>query len=370
MKTPAAVAYPDIDGFVLETVEIEDPRSDEVMVEIAAVGLCHTDLVFKTGAGNYPLPAVLGHEGAGTVVKVGSAVTKVSIGDRVAMTFRSCGHCDHCVEGQPAYCRTMPVLNYAGRRIDGTSALKTEEGTVSSNFFGQSSFAGHALCYERNLIPIPDDFPFALAAPLGCGIQTGVGGITRALHPPAGSAILITGGGSVGLSAVAGAVISGCAQIILVEPFEARRSLGSDLGATITIDPISVQDLSREVRAHAPMGVDFAFDTTGVPAVQQSCLQCLGAKGVFGFVGVAPPGTPVPGEANTIMTLGQTIRGIIEGDSDPDAFIPELIDHYYSGRLPIDRLVKTYPFDEINMAIADQHNGKCVKPVLTFNHNN
>ena len=366
MQVTAAVARTAGADFTIETVELDDPRPDEILVRIAAVGVCHTDLVAREGAMPFTLPAVLGHEGAGVVEKVGSAVTKVAAGDRVAISFRSCGVCGRCQSGDPAYCYAMPMLNYIGMRPDGTKALSQDGTAVSSNFFGQSSFATYALAYERNVLKLPDDIPFALAAPLGCGVQTGAGGVMLALAAPAGSSILITGGGAVGLSAVMGAAIRHCATIIVVEPLAARRDLALELGATHVIDPAVAPDLASAVRAAAPLGVDYAFDTTGRPEILTAVMACLAPKGVFGIVGIPPAGTPLPGDLGTVLTFGQTVRGIIEGDSDPDVFIPELIAHWRAGRLPLEKLVKTYPFADINAAIAAQHHGDCVKVVLTL----
>lgn len=363
MRINAAVARQGQAAFDLQTLELEDPRPDEILVRIHGVGLCHTDIAFKSFP-TYPFPAVLGHEGAGVVVSTGAEVTKVKPGDRVALSFRSCGACDRCQSGDPAYCRTMPMLNYIGARTDGSAALSDGDGPIASNFFGQSSFASHALTYERNVVLVPDDVPLELMGPLGCGIQTGAGAVMRSLACKSGSSLLITGGGSVGLSAVMGAGIQGCATIILVEPHAARRALALELGATHVIDPAVAADLAAAVREIAPLGVDYALDTTGIPALLQTTVQCLGSKGVFGVLGISPPGTPIPGDLAGLMTFGLTIRGIIEGDSEPEQFIPELIEHYRAGRLPFDKLIRTYRLSEINTALDDQHHGRCVKAVL------
>ncbi|KAB7741542.1 alcohol dehydrogenase catalytic domain-containing protein [Parvibaculum sedimenti] len=363
MKITAAVARAADADFSIEEVEIDDPRADEILVRVVGVGLCHTDLVFKA-AGLLGLPAVLGHEGSGIVEKVGANVSKVKAGDRVAITFRSCGECDRCQKGQPAYCRTMPMLNYIGMRPDGTKALHKGGEDVSSNFFGQSSFATYCLTYERNVVKVPEGVPLELVGPLGCGVQTGAGGIIRSLACEKGSSVLILGGGAVGLSAVMGAVVQGCGTIIVLEPHEARRKIAIELGATHTIDPKASPDLVAAVKEILPLGVDYAFDTTGIPAVVNATMNCLGSHGVFGIVGVCPPGTPVPGDLSTVITFGHTIKGIIEGDSDPDVFIPEMVELYKAGRLPFDKLIRTYPLADINKAIADQHHGDCVKVVL------
>ncbi len=364
METKAAVAYQGEAAFKIETVQMDELRADEIRVKVKGVGLCHTDLVFRSGAVEYPFPAVFGHEGSGVVEAVGADVTKVVPGDHVLMTFRSCGTCDRCDNGDAAYCRTMPNLNYAGRRGDGSSALSNQAGPVSSNFFGQSSFAAHSVTYERNVVKVPVHLPIELLGPLGCGIQTGAGAVMRSLNAQPNSAILIAGGGSVGLSAVMGSVIQGCSTIILVEPVAKRRELAMELGATHTIDPATTENLAEAVLEITPLGVDNALDTTGVPDVLSASLASLGSKGTLGLVGITASGTPLPGEVNALMTLGQSVKGIIEGDSDPDEFLPELLDLYEQGRLPIEKLIKTFKLSEINEAIADQHSGGCVKAIL------
>lgn len=364
MQITAAVAREASADFVIEQVELDAPRADEILVKIVGVGLCHTDLVGREGAFGIAFPAVFGHEGSGIVEEVGAAVTKVKKGDRVAITFRSCGHCHHCDDGLAPYCHTMPMLNYIGMRPDGTKSIHKDGEDVSSNFFGQSSLASHALTYERNVVKVPDDIPLELVGPLGCGVQTGAGGIIRSLACKAGSSLLITGGGAVGLSAVMGAKIRHCGTIIVVEPHAARRALALELGATHVIDPIASPDLVAAVRGIVEIGVDYAFDTTGRPDTLQAVMGCLGPHGTFGIVGVPPAGTPVPGDLTALITFGHTVKGIIEGDSDPDVFIPEMFEHYRAGRLPFDRLIRTYPLEQINQAIADQHHGDCVKVVL------
>jgi aryl-alcohol dehydrogenase len=363
MRINAAVARRGERDFAYETLELEDPRADEILVQIHGVGLCHTDLLIK-GIDQYSFPAVLGHEGAGVVVKTGADVRKVKTGDRVALTFRSCGACDRCQSGDPAYCRTMPMLNYIGSRLDGSKTLSDDKGPVSSNFFGQSSFASFALAYERNVIPVPDDVPLELMGPLGCGVQTGAGAIMRSLACKAGSTLLVLGGGAVGLSAVMGGRLQDCATIIVSEPHANRRALALELGATHVIDPAAEADLAAAVRRIVPLGVDYVFDTTGAAPVIQAGLQSLGSKGVLGIVGVASPGTPIPYDLTSLMSNGHTLRGIIEGDSEPDVFIPELIEHYRAGRLPFDKMIRTYKLSDINTAIEDHHSGVCVKAVL------
>lgn len=351
-------------AFEMRSLQLDEPREDEILVRVAGVGLCHTDIVAQQGAFGYTGPAVLGHEGSGIVERVGAAISDFAPGDRVAISFRSCGACPQCDGGYPSYCQTMPLLNYAGMRPDGSMAIADGGEAVHSNFFGQSSFATHALTYARNLVRIPEDFPLEMAGPLGCGIQTGAGAVMRSMACPPGSSLIVTGAGSVGLSAVIGGAIQGCTTIIVVEPHAARRALALKFGATHALDPAEHPDLAGSVRTILSTGIDFALDTTGRPELLSAVLLALAPRGLLGLVGVAKPGTMFPAEINKLMTYGHRVMGIIEGDSDPAAFIPELIEHYRAGRLPFDQMVTTYPLSEIEKAVHDQHAGHCIKAVL------
>jgi aryl-alcohol dehydrogenase len=364
MQITAAVARAREGDFRIETVELEDPRDDEVLVRIEAVGLCHTDLVFRDMETEVTLPAVLGHEGAGVVERVGANVAKVRPGDKVLLTFRSCGTCVRCAAEHSAYCRHLPELNFLGRRPDGSKAIRAGDEPVSSHFFGQSSFATHALAYERNLVRIDPALESAIYAPLGCGVQTGAGAIMRSLACEAGSALVVIGAGTVGLSAVMAGAVRGCAEVIVIEPKAARRALALELGATHAIDPMA-GDVAGQVRAIVPWGADYAFDTSGFVPALEAAFGYLASHGVIGLVGVPPAADaalPVPLVA--AITFGFTVKGIIEGDSEPDSFIPELIDLHRQGRFPFDRLIQTYRLEDINRAARDQHEGRCVKVVL------
>lgn len=365
MQSTAAIVREAHGAFTVEPVTIEPPRPGEVLVRIAGVGLCHTDLVARDRLIPIPLPAVLGHEGAGIVEAVGEGVTKVQPGDSVVLGFASCGHCARCDEHLPSYCRDFPVLNYTGARTDGTSGLSQNGASLSANFFGQSSFAAHALAHERNVVKIDaKGLSLELLGPLGCGFQTGAGGVMRSLACPAGSTIVIFGAGPVGLAAVMGAVIRECAAIIVVEPQAARRDLALSLGATDVIDP-AAGAVPDAVRAILPDGAEFALETSGREDVVEAALASLGSHGLLGLVGV-PPRADSTLSVNlvSLITYGHRIHGIIEGDSDLDGFIPELVALHRAGRFPFDRLIQTFPLDQINEAVAAQARGDCVKAVL------
>lgn len=365
MDIVAAVAREAHGAFTIEDVEIEAPGPGEVLVRIAGVGLCHTDLVARDQFIPIPLPAVLGHEGAGVVEAVGPGVTKVAPGDSVIIGFSSCGHCARCESDLPSYCREFPVLNYVGSRPDGSTALSRNGERLSSHFFGQSSFASHALTGERNVVKVDTaGLRLELLGPLACGLQTGAGGVMRSLACPAGSSIAIFGGGPVGLAAVMGAVVQQCAAIILIEPVAERRAVALELGATHVIDP-AAGDVGAAIRAILPDGVDFAFETSGLEPVVETALGALASHGMLGLVGVPPrPESSLSINLASVITFGHRIIGIVEGDTDMGPFIQQLLDLHREGRFPFDRLVATYPLSEINEAIRAQAAGECIKAVL------
>lgn len=366
MRSTAAVLREPGGRFLIEEIDISEPRTGELLVRIEAVGICHTDAVFASGALGSPFPLILGHEGAGVVEQVGAEVEGFAEGDKVLLTFDSCGHCKRCNADEPSYCQSFTGKNYDFVRDDGSTPASKEGEPIAARFFGQSSFSRFAISTPRNTVKLPADADLATLAPLGCGVQTGFGGITRSLGAKSGSCAVILGGGAVGLSAVMGAFYAGCSTIIVIEPKAQRRELAIELGAHHAIDPSGI-DTVEAVRAIIPEGADIIFDTSGVPEVVQSSLGMLGSKGILGLVGV-------PGDFEATLdipliptiTFGHGVKGIIEGDSDPASFLPELVDLHLQGKLPVEKLITRYSFAEINEALADSHSGAAIKPVLVF----
>lgn len=363
--TAAVVAGPGR-PFELRQLVLEPPRPDEVLVRIAGVGICHTDLVAQAGGLPLALPAVLGHEGAGIVERVGERVRRFRPGDRVAATFLSCGSCPSCGHDAPAYCDRFSLLNIGGTRADGSRTLRDGAQAVSGSFFGQSSFATHALAHERNLVAVPDAMPLELAGVFGCGVQTGAGAVLRSMDCKPGSSLVVLGGGAVGLSAVMAARVRGLGRIIVSEQHAARRALALELGATDVVDP-SAGELAGAVLALLPAGADCVLDTTGIPAVIERVPHVLARRGTFGFVGIPPtthPHLPLPGTLMDAMRRGWSFRGIIAGDSNLAPFIESLMRLHLDGEFPVDRMVRTFALSRINEAIEAQHRGECVKAVL------
>ncbi|MBA4355448.1 MAG: NAD(P)-dependent alcohol dehydrogenase [Novosphingobium sp.] len=363
MQATAAVLNQPNGPFSIERVDVAEPLAGEIRVAIKAVGICHTDLVIASGAMGLQFPAVLGHEGAGIVDAVGEGVTDIKPGDKVLLTFNSCGACKPCGHDEPAYCNHFVPLNMAAVRSDGSSRITRDGQPVSDNFFGQSSFATLAIANRRNVLKVDDDADLSVLAPLGCGIQTGAGGVLRSLAAKPGESLVVLGAGAVGLSALLGGLIAGCSTVVVVEPQEGRRALATELGATHVLD--GQGDVAAAVRAILPEGADMVLDTSGfMPVVAQS-VNMIANRGRIGLLGV--PGSldavlPVP--VVQFLTQGGTVRGIVEGDSDPHAFLPELIAHHKAGRLPIERFSQTYRLEDINQAIDDAHHGKAIKAIL------
>jgi aryl-alcohol dehydrogenase len=365
MQISAAVVHEVGAPFVLTEVELQDPAPDEVVVEIAGAGICHTDIAVQHGHLPFPLPGVLGHEGSGTVVEVGADVTTLAVGDQVAISFNSCAACPQCASGQPAYCHGFLEYNFGGVRSDGSSGLASAGTKLGANFFGQSSLATHALAHERNVVKLPPGTPVELVGPLGCGIQTGAGAVMNSLDVRPGSTVVIAGAGAVGLSAVLAAVVRDAELIIAVDLHESRRTLATELGATHVIDP-TAGPLSEQIREIAPAGADYAADTTAVAQVVEQLLASLGIRGMLGMIGVpADPAAVFSVGLFQPPLLGLTIRGIVEGDADPQTFIPYLIDLHSQGKFPFDKLITTMPLAQINEAVDAQHRGEILKAVLT-----
>jgi aryl-alcohol dehydrogenase len=365
-ETRAAVVREKGGRFEIETLQLEEPRDDEVLVRIAGVGMCHTDLVVRDQYFPTPLPAVLGHEGSGFVERVGKSVTKVAPGDHVVLSFASCGQCANCRRGQLGYCLDLYGRNFTGARPDGSTPCCDAHGkSVSAYFFAQSSFAELALASERNVVKIDRDVPLDIMGPLGCGIQTGAGAVLNALKPEGGSSIAIFGAGSVGLAAIMAARVAGCAQIIAVDRMAARLDLATELGATHVLQ--ASDDIAAQIVALTGDGVQYSLECTGLPGVVRQAVDCLRLTGTCGIIGVAPLGTEVTLDMNGLL-FGRSVRGIIEGDSIPDIFIPRLIALWKQGRFPFDKLIRFFSLDDIEAAAKASESGEVLKPVLRPAH--
>lgn len=352
-------------SFELGTVVMAPPRPDEIVVRVVAAGLCHTDLVVRDQIYPVPLPVVLGHEGSGVVEAIGDGVTKVQPGDHVALSFLACGQCRPCLDGSPASCANFNDHNFAGERPDGSHALTLPDNddVLHDRFFGQSSFATYAIANEANVTKVRKDAPLELLGPLGCGVQTGAGTVWRALKVGPSSSFAVTGAGAVGLSAVMAAKVAGASTIIAVDVVPERLELALELGATHVING-SEADTVEEIHRITGIGVDYALDTTGIPALIQQCVGGLRQRGKAAILGASAPDALIQIPANAFMQSCKTIMGVVEGNSVPDVVVPQIIDLYLQGRFPFDKMVKFYDLDQINQAAADADAGAVIKPIL------
>jgi len=363
--------------FSLEPVKIEEPREDEILVKMKAVGICHSDICCRDQIFPAVLPQVFGHEGAGIVEQVGSKISRLKPGDHVVLTFNSCGHCPSCDTDMPAYCRDFDQLNASGSRIDGSSALSVvdeQQGDASNDiparkniaghFFGQSSFAEYALVSERNAVKVDKDIDLTIAAPFACAVQTGAGCVFNTFSLNDKHSILIIGAGGVGLSALMAAKVAGAKTIIAVDLHDHRLALAQELGATDVINP-NKHNVEELVRKKYPQGIDFSVECSGAVAVQELALSVLNNQGICALLGV-----PGVGQKFSVpcyhLNIGRTVKGVVAGDSNPQQFLPYLLELHKTGQLPAEKLITSYPFADINQAADDLVSGKVVKPVLTF----
>jgi aryl-alcohol dehydrogenase len=362
MKTSAAVSREGQPAPTIETLDLEEPRPGEVLVRIVATGVCHTDVRVHSGLGpGTPRPIVLGHEGAGIVEKLGEGVTSLAVGDHVVLSGSSCGTCPSCRQNSPIHCVEMMPRNFGGLRMDGTSALSQDGARIHAQFFGQSSFSQFAVANERSAVKVPTDVPLEILGPLGCGVITGTGAVINSLKVGAGDSIAVFGAGGVGLSAIMAARLVGAARIVAVDLLPARLALAKELGATDVINA-NDGDVAKAIRQLVPGGVNFTLNTTSVPDIFTQALDCLAVRGTAGFV-TSPRGEWKP-QMFPILAGARKLQGIVGGDAAPQFFIPLLIDYYKQGRLPFDRLIRFYRFEDIATAFQDMQRGDTIKPVL------
>ncbi|PRZ44975.1 aryl-alcohol dehydrogenase [Paraburkholderia fungorum] len=359
----AAVAYSPKAPLRIEELTIAEPTGSEILIKTVATGICHTDLLLRDGIFGPSHPVIPGHEGAGVVVAIGPDVKELVVGDHVALSQASCGYCASCRRGHPMNCGNYEQYNLTGLRYNGEPAILDQK--INSNFVGQSSFASYILASEGNAAKLPKDFPLEIAAPLGCGMATGAGTVINALKPEVGSTIAIFGAGAVGMAAIMAAKVRQCAKIIAIDLHDSRLSLARELGATHTINGRDA-DVVEQIHELTGGGAEFAVDAVGAIPVVLNAINCTRPGGHVALLGLDGLGKDIPIRLDSIV-FNRKIQGVILGDQIPQLFLPQLVALQKSGLFPFERLVKTYPFESINEAIADAESGKVIKPVLVFN---
>jgi aryl-alcohol dehydrogenase len=360
MEITAAVLREADGPYRLEQVTLGDPKPGEVLVRIVGVGMCHTDVLPRAPGSFSPPPIITGHEGAGVVEAIGEGVEGVAVGDHVVLSFDSCRSCENCDIGLAAYCDTFLLRNLIGRHLDGSTGVVDAEGKeVASRWFGQSSFATHAMATTRNTVVVDKSLPLELLGPLACGFQTGAGAILIALDVQPDTSVVVFGVGAVGLAAVMAAKVAGASPIIAVDLHDHRLDLAKQLGATHVING-GAEDVVAQVHAITGGGAHYSIDTTGVPTVILNALAALRMAGTCGLIGAQNGDLVLDG----LALVGKKVIGILEGSAMPEEFIPRLIGLWQEGRFPFDRLVETFPLSAINEAEQASLSGKVIKPVL------
>lgn len=363
MKIKAAVVREQGQPFVIDEIDLDDPRPNEVVVRVVSSGLCHTDLITRDGYYNTPMPCVLGHEGAGIVEKVGSQCTTVQPGDHVVLGFKGCGMCDACLRGTP-YCENNWRVQGGLDRLDGSPTMRKGDSVVHGNFFGQSSFATYALTRAESLVKVRKDVPLDILGPFACSAETGAGAVFTSLRCSAGSSFAAFGAGAVGMCALMAARVVGCTTIIAVDLKPNRLQLAREFGATHAINAAET-DPVQEIQRITSGGVNYSFESTGVTKAIRQAVDSLRTLGVCGMAGQVRPGEEVSLDPN--MISGRTLRGIVQGDTIPQILIPQIIELYLQGRFPIERLIKYYELEDINKAATDSEQGTVIKAVFRPN---
>ncbi|AGI23156.1 aryl-alcohol dehydrogenase [Pseudomonas sp. ATCC 13867] len=285
----------------------------------------------------------------------------------MVLSYPSCEECRYCRSGHNAYCEHAFEICFGGSRLDGSNALGWPEGeaheaAMHGHFFGQSSFATHAVVDQSSVVKVPDDLPLELLAPLGCGFQTGAGAILNSLEVRPGSHVAVFGTGAVGLAAIMAAKVAGAASIIAVDINASRLAVARELGATHTINGRD-GNTAEQIRGITGIGADYVLEITARPEMLKLAVDVLAPLGTAALIGGAPAGAEAPVDMNVLLN-GRMARGIIQGDAVPQVFIPRLIELYRAGQFPIDRLVRFFDFEQINDAVEQARKGDAIKAVL------
>jgi alcohol dehydrogenase len=360
-KAPYAEAKP----LTIETLDLAPPGPGEVLLRIAAAGLCHSDLSVINGDRPRPMPMALGHEAAGIVVETGRDVDDLKPGDHVVLVFMpSCGACLPCAEGRPALCEPGAQANAQGVLLRGGRRLACD-GVAINHHLGCSAFADHAVVSRRSLVKIAKDLPLNIAALFGCAVLTGVGAVVNTANVRLGQKVAIIGLGGVGLAALLGALAAGAAEVIAVDLSEEKLDLARRLGATATVqagDPDAVA---------AMRGVaDCAIELAGSARALQTAFAMTKRGGTTVTAGFPPPDAVLPVNIVTLVGEERTLRGSYIGACVPGRDIPRFIALYNAGRLPVDKLLTgTLPLDQINLGFDRLHAGSAIRQIIEFDLN-
>jgi alcohol dehydrogenase len=347
---------PPFEGLAVETVALRPPGPGEVLVDVVAACLCHSDLSVMSGHRPRPLPMVLGHEASGRVAAVGPGVTRFAAGDPVLMTYvPRCGRCRPCAEGRPALCEPGGAANAAGELIGGGRPFTDGDGELHQHL-GLSAFAQQTVVAQESLIGLPDDVPLVEAALLGCAVVTGMGAVANTAQVQPGSSVAVFGLGGVGLCAVLGARLAGAAQVVGVDVDERKLELARELGADAALQ--GGPDVVEQVRELTGGGVDYAFEAAGVPVAFEQAYAATRRGGTAVAIGLADPAARVPFSPADLVASERVVRGSYMGSTVPERDIPRYVALLRAGRLPLQRLVgERLTLDDVPAAMRRLHDG-------------
>ncbi len=363
-----AAVLREIDGpLSVEDVELAEPGAGEVAVRLAASGICHSDWNVITGATPNPLPAVLGHEGAGVVEAVGEGVTDVAEGDHVILSWLpSCGRCFYCVQGRGVLCDVAVADMFEGTLPGGSLAL-SQNGAPLYHYSYLSTFAERCVVPESCCVRIRQDAPLDVAALVGCAVMTGLGAAVLRARVEPGSTAIVYGAGGVGLSAVLGCKLAGARAIVAADPVAFKRETAVALGATHAVDP-QTEDVAALARGLTDgRGADCAFDTAGAPGVVAQAYDAVRRGGVVVAVGIPPVGATADLPAPSLPREEKVVTGSFYGSCRPQVDMPLVVDLFMEGRLDLGALVtRTFTLDEINEGFAAMNAGEVARGVIRF----
>jgi alcohol dehydrogenase len=358
--TPYAASKP----LSITEVDLDPPGRGEVLVKIAAAGLCHSDLSVIDGNRPRPLPMVLGHEAAGVVEDLGPGVDDLTVGDHVVMVFvPSCGHCVPCAEGRPALCEPGAAANGNGTLLSGARRIHCDGADVNHHL-GCSAFAEYATVARRSLVKIDRELPLDEAALFGCAVMTGVGAVINTARVQAGSSVAVIGLGGVGLAALLGAVAAGARSVMAVDLSDDKLGLARQLGATETFNA-GISDAAEAIRAATNGGVEYAFEMAGSVRAMDLAYKITRRGGATVTAGLPPPTHTFNIPQVNLVAEERTVKGSYVGTCVPTRDIPRYIELYRRGRLPVDRLMSSHiKLDDINLGFDLLHEGKAVRQIV------
>ena len=368
MKTRTAILYAPGEAIRVEEVELDPPKDHEVQVKLVAAGVCHSDYHLVSGELPGYMPMALGHEGAGIVEAVGSAVTNCMPGDHVVLSFiPSCGTCYYCTRGHTNLCN-MGASILMGPQLDGTFRMHNSNGEDVGQMCVISTFSERTVAPDMSVVKVADYDPLNKAVLVGCGVPTGIGAVIHRAKVEAGSTVMVIGCGGIGMNAVQGAALAGARMVIAVDTVDFKLEKSKEFGATHTINA-KTQDVVQIVKDLTwGAGVDYAFESIATPATIGQAYACLGKNGTVVVIGLTPAtAESIPIPPLDLVLFQKTIMGTLYGDSQPRVDIPNLLAMYHAGKVKLDELVtRTYTLDQINEAYADMLAGKNLRGVIEF----